>query len=126
MQRFERYLQAMRSVLGIVGLMVCTTVWAGDAETELPPSLWGVVEAGLSGPVSTEEENASQELTESRLAEQAYLDGSERPGEPDSALYLSPEKVLKAPETQGPVLELSGFDLPIVHNVAARTGLSAV
>jgi membrane-bound lytic murein transglycosylase D len=116
MQRFERYLQAMRSVLGIVGLMVCTTVWAGDAETELPPSLWGVVEAGLSGPVSTEEENASQELTESRLAEQAYLDGSERPGEPDSALYLSPEKVLKAPETQGPVLELSGFDLPIVHN----------
>jgi membrane-bound lytic murein transglycosylase D len=116
MQRFERYLQAMRSVLGIVGLMVCTTVWAGDAETELPPSLWGVVEAGLSGPVSTEEENASQELTESRLAEQAYLDGSERPGEPDSTLYLSPEKVLKAPETQGPALELSGFDLPIVHN----------
>lgn len=116
MQGFERYLQAMRSVLGIVGLMVCSSVWAEDVETEAPPSLWGVVEAGLSGPVSVEEEKASQELTESRLAEQTYLDGSERPGEPDATLYLTPEKVLKAPEPQVNGLDLSGFDLPIVHN----------
>jgi membrane-bound lytic murein transglycosylase D len=99
-----------------VFLMTSTVALAEDPEGDAPPSLWGVVEAGLSGPVSVEEEQASKELQEARAAEQILLHGNERPGEPDATLYVAPEKVLTPPATPAFQLDASEFDFPVVHN----------
>jgi membrane-bound lytic murein transglycosylase D len=115
MGSFEGYLQAMRCFLKFAVLLMTSTL-AFAEDTDQPPSLWGVVEAGLSGPVSVEEEQASQELKDARAAEQTLLDGNERPGVPDATLYVTPEKVLEPLAAPGFQIDPSQFDLPIVHN----------
>ena len=94
---FEGYLSSMRLLFAAV-FVVCglpPAAWAQEEAAE-PPSLWSVLEAGMVGPISVEEEEASLELQEARIAEQAFLDGGERPGQPDAAIYEDPEAVAEA------------------------------
>jgi len=115
---FEGYLQPMRCVLTwmILAILAPSASHADEAENESSPNLWDVVEAGLSGPVSVEEELASDELRESRFAEQAYVDGDERPGEADASLYVQPTEVLSEPDPSALQIDSSAYDLPVVHN----------
>ena len=118
MAPFEGYLQPMRCVLTwmILAILAPSASHADEAENESSPNLWDVVEAGLSGPVSVEEELASDELRESRFAEQAYVDGDERPGEADASLYVQPTEVLSEPDPSALQIDSSAYDLPVVHN----------
>ncbi|MEC7241447.1 MAG: LysM peptidoglycan-binding domain-containing protein [Myxococcota bacterium] len=89
---------------------------AAQEEPTEPPSLWTVLEAGMVGPISVEEEEASLELLEARSAEQAYLDGGERPGEPDAAMYEDPQSVAEAVSAAPFDLDPTEFDIPVTYN----------
>jgi len=118
MHAFKRYLKPMYRVFcSFFFAVLCSSVSiAEEDENNSAPDLWDVVEAGLSGPVSEEENQASEELQEARFAEQSYLDGGERPGEPDASIYVEPLETVSKQDEQRFKLDDAQFDIPVVYN----------
>lgn len=115
---FEGYLLSMRLLFAAVFVTwgVPSSALAQEEEPPKPASLWTVLEAGMVGPISVEEEEASRELQQARSAEQAYSDGGERPGEPDAAIYEDPQSVAEAVESAPFDLDPEQFDIPVTYN----------